>query len=60
MAKTEVREGDFLTIRVPVRVTREDALHHQIVTVELFGQRVSGMVDSLDVVRHEKGNGWPG
>lgn len=60
MAKTEVREGDTLTIRVPVRVTREDGLDRQIVTVEMFGQRVSGLIDSLDVVKHEKGANWPG
>lgn len=60
MAKTEVREGDTLMIRVPVRVTREDGLDRQIVTVELFGQRVSGLVDGLDVVKHERGPNWPG
>jgi len=58
LAVKEVREGDFITIRVPVRLVREDALDRQIVTVELFGQRLSGLLRSVDVVKHEKGANW--
>lgn len=58
--RIEVREGDFITGRVPVRLVREDKLERQVVTVELFGQRLSGLLlSSVDVVKHEKGNGWP-
>lgn len=61
MAKfDDVREGDTLTIRVPVRLIRDDALERQIVTVELFGQRLSGLLSSADIVKHEKGSNWPG
>jgi hypothetical protein len=56
----EVREGDTLTIRVPVRLVRDDALERQVVTVELFGQRLSGLLSSADIVKHEKGPNWPG
>lgn len=59
MAVKEVREGDFITIRVPVRLTREDAVQRQIVTVDLFGQRLSGLLSSAEVVKHEKGANWP-
>jgi len=59
LAVKEVREGDFITVRVPVRVVREDAIERQVVTVELFGQRLSGLLSSADVVKHEKGSNWP-
>lgn len=57
--RLEVREGDYLTVRLPVRVTRDDALDEQIVTLELFGQRVSGPLERAPVVKHEKGPNWP-
>ena len=58
--KIEVREGDYLTIRMPVRIARENALGEQVVTVELFGQRLSGLLKTAEVVKHEKGSDWPG
>lgn len=59
LAVKEVREGDFITVRVPVRLVREDDLERQVVTVELFGQRLSGLLSTVDVVKHEKGGNWP-
>ena len=59
MAKIEVREGDRVLVWLPVRVIREDALEEQVVTLELFGQRVSGKLKDGDIVEHEKGTGWP-
>jgi hypothetical protein len=57
--KIEVREGDYVTVRLPVRVAREDALEEQVVTLELFGQRISGKLKDADVTKHEKGPNWP-
>lgn len=57
--KIEVREDDHVTIRLPVRVVRENNADEQLVTLELFGQRVTGLLRFEDVVKHEKGNGWP-
>ena len=58
--KMEVREGDYLTVRLPVRVARDEPLDDQIVTLELFGQRISGPLGLAPGVKHEKGVNWPG
>jgi hypothetical protein len=58
--KIEVREGDYVTVRLPVRLAREDVLLEQIVTLEIFGQRVSGKLKNIDIVKHDKGPNWPG
>lgn len=55
----EVREGDTLTIKVQVKITNENALGEQIVTLEVFGRRTTGLLKFLDLVKIEKGNGWP-
>ena len=57
--KMEVREGDYLTVRLPVRVARDEPLDDQIVTLELFGQRISGPLELAPVVKHEKGVNRP-
>jgi hypothetical protein len=57
--KLEVRENDYVTVRVPVRLVRDDTLDQQVVTLELFGQRLSGKLQNADVVKHEKGPNWP-
>lgn len=56
----DVREGDRVLVWLPVRVIREDLLKEQVVTLELFGQRLSGKLKDADVIKHEKGHGWPG
>lgn len=59
LVRIELREGDYVTLRLPVRMIREDALEEQVVTLELFGQRVSGKLRAADIVKHEKGSNWP-
>ena len=60
MAKLEVREGDRILVWLDVTRVAENALEEQVVTVNVPGQRVTATLKSFDVVKHEKGNGWPG
>lgn len=48
-----------MLVWLPVRVIREDRLKEQVVTFELFGQRLSGKLKDAEVVKHEKGHNWP-
>ena len=57
MAKIDVREGDHLVIRVRVARVSDDG---EQFTLEVGGQRVTGTGLGLDIVKHEKGSGWPG
>lgn len=57
MAKIEVREKDTITIKVPVVRVSDDG---EQFTIEVGGQRITGTGFGLDIVKHEKGNGWPG
>lgn len=56
MAKIEVREGDWLTLKVRVVRVSDDG---ERFTLEIGGQRVTGTGYGLDIVKHEKGNNWP-
>ena len=56
MAKMEVREHDHLVIRVKVVRVSDDG---ETFTVDVGGQRITGTGYGLDVVKHEKGSGWP-
>ena len=51
--KIEVRENDTLTIKVRVVHVLDEKF-----TIDVMGQRVTGTGATLDVVKHEKGNGW--
>lgn len=54
--KIEVREGDTLTIRVRVSRVSDDG---DKVTITVMGQPFTAGAAYLDIVKHEKGSGWP-
>ncbi len=56
MAKKEVREGDWLTIKVRVTRVSDDG---ERATVSVSGQLVTSGVDYLDIVKLDKGPNWP-
>lgn len=61
MAKMiEVREGDRILVWLDVTRVAEDALDQQVVTVDMPGQKVTALLKSFDIVKHEKGHNWPG
>ena len=56
MAKSPaVEEGDHLVVRLRVARSTVSVLDETIVTVEVLGQRVTGRLPLLDVVKVEKG-----
>lgn len=58
--KIEVREGDWVIVRLPVKyVTDKDERGQQRMTVHIANQRVTADLDMFDVVRTERGNNWP-
>lgn len=52
----EVREGDELTVKLRVVRVSDDG---ETFTLQVGGQRFTGTGYGLDIVKHEKGNGWP-
>ena len=56
MAKKDVREGDTLTIKVKVTRVSDDGRQ---VTIEAWGQRITGPIDYLQFEKHERGANWP-
>lgn len=52
-----MREGDTLTIKVRVSRVSDDG---EKVTITVLGQPFTVGADYLDIVKHEKGNNWPG
>ena len=55
MADREIREGDHLTIKVRVVRVSDDG---GTVTIEAWGQRITGKVEYLSYEKHEKGPNW--
>jgi hypothetical protein len=56
MAKRDIREGDTLTIKVKVTRVSDDG---ELVTVDVWGHKVSGRADLISVEKLEKGREWP-
>ncbi len=54
--KVEVREGDSLTIKAKVTRVSDDG---DQVTIEVWGQRITGPIGYMRFERHEKGANWP-
>lgn len=59
MAKREVREGDRILVWLDVTRVTENSLDQQVVTVQAPGQKVTTLLTSFDIVKHEKGPNWP-
>lgn len=56
MAKKDVREGDVLTIKVKVTRVSDDG---EQVTIDAWGQRVTGPMHRLEFEKQERGPNWP-
>ena len=54
-SKPQVREGDTLTIKVKVTRVSDDGRQ---VTIEAWGQRITGPMDYLQFDKHERGPNW--
>lgn len=65
--KVEVREGDRILVWLKVRRVTENDLDDAVVTVEVptltlspGDRRVTALLKDFDLVKAEKGSGWPG
>lgn len=54
--KKEIREHDTLTIKAKVTRVSDDG---EQVTIEVWGQKITGLVQYVKFEKHEKGSGWP-
>lgn len=54
--KIEVRDDDTLIIRA--KVTRVSPDGDQV-TIQVWGQHITGAIEYMPFEKHEKGNNWP-
>lgn len=55
--KVEVREGDAITLKATVSRVSDDG---EQVTIEVWGQKVTGPIGYVKFEKIEKGRNWPG
>lgn len=56
MPKIEPREGDTLTLKVKVTRVSDDG---EWITIDCWGQKLTGKMELLHYEKIEKGDGWP-
>lgn len=54
--KRDIREGDVLTIKVRVVRVSDDG---EQVTIAPWGRPTTGPAHLINIVKQEKGSGWP-